>query len=352
MRRRTYLTALAVGVTATAGCGAIEGQDEEPGTPTSTPETTPTPAGDPDVRIVDAYPGQQEFESGDVVDLAVELRNAGGNGSVPLQVALGNETVVERSVQVENGRHLEEIELTDVADGYHEFTVTVGNQTATGTFTVGTPVERPRVVKPHTVLATTEKSTSRAKRLDVDVEVPGDPATRVAPPGRQELLDICRKLILEALDETNWNVLRFRIWRKSQTVGDEAAHATVTWGPNGNWSGVGTGADRDYSNHQFDVTGAPYLVTDGARALQAGRWTYTVAFDVENQGVEREAISGAIRTNRTDVHSFEVDLASGQRTTVRYEIRYPGRRRNGTYTITADGSDRLYGQTSGELQFS
>ena len=350
MRRRTYLTALAVGTTATAGCGAIEGQDNDPATPTHS--STPTPAGDPQVRIVDAYPGRLDFEDGAAVDINVELRNDGGNGSVPLRVALGNETVVERSIQLEGDRHLEEVQLTDVPDGYHEFTVAVGEETTSGTFTVGSPVERPRVVKPHTVLGTAERSNSRADRLDVDVEVPGDPTAGVAPPGREELLDIARKLVLDGLAARHWDVVRFRFWRASQSVDDEVAHATVTWGPDGNWSGVGSGPDRDYSRHQFEVTGPPYLVVEGVQAVRSGRWSYRISFDVVNQGVEREALAGRVWTGRTDVHRFEVDLAPGDRTTVGFRNSHFGRSRRTTYTIEADGEGRLYGRTSGELEFS
>lgn len=352
MRRRTYLAGLAAGTTAAAGCGTPQGQDGDEDDDPDTATPTPTAAGEPDVRIVDAYPGRLEFDGGEVVDLTVEVRNDGGDGTVPLRVDLDDETVLERSMEVEGERHREAVEIDDVADGYHEFTVAVGNDTASGTFTVGLPVERPRVVTAHTVLGQEERTIPRADRLDVDVAVTGDPATGVAPPDREALLDVCRKLVLEALESNDWDVVRFRFWRESQAVGDEAAHATVTWGPEGNWSGVGTGADGDYSGHRFDVTGAPYLVIDGLEAVQSGRWSYRISFDLANQGVEPESVTGRVWTGQTDVHRFAVDLEPGERTTVGYEDTYVGSSRRTTYTIEADGDDRLYGPTSGEIEFS
>lgn len=351
MRRRTYLTALAAGTTAAAGCGQPQAQQEED-EPTETPAATPTPAGEPDVTLVEAYPGRSSFEEGDVVDVNVELRNDGGEGTVPVRLDLGDETVAERTVEVAPGRQIEEFRLEDVAAGYYEYTVTVGEATASGTFTVGTPVEPPRVVREHTVLGEEERSVARADRLHVDVGVKGDPQRGVAPPGRSAILDICRKLILEALESRPWDVVRFAVWRESQTVGEERPHGTVTWGPHGNWSGVGTGAEGDYSRHSFDVTGAQYLVVEDVQAVRADRWTFNLEFDVVNRGLQRETLSGTVTTSRSESRRFGVDLEPGDRTTVRYEDRYPGRQRRTSYTIEADGDDRLYGETSGEVEFS
>lgn len=349
MRRRTYISVLAAGAAGAAGCGEPSAQEADPETPTGTPAAT---AGPPEVSIVDTYPAEQSLDDGSVVELTVELRNEGGEGSLPLRVDVGDGTVIERSLEVASGRQLEELLLEGVADGYHEYTVAVGETTATGAFLVGTPVERPRVVLEHSVVGQAERNVQRADRLLVDVGVKGDPNTGVAPPDRSALLDICRKLVLEALESRNWDVLRFRIWRRSQTVGEEQPHGTITWGPHGNWSGVGTGAEGDYSRHNFDVTGAPYLVVEDVQAVRADRWTYNVEFDVANHGLERETLSGTVTTSRTDPGRFGVDLEPGGRTTVRYEDTYFGGPRRATYTIEADGDDRLYGPTTGDVEFS
>lgn len=350
MRRRYFLSVVAAGVASLAGCGGTGGRDgDEPDAPTATPTPTATA---PDVEVLDASPGELEFESDDTVHLYVDVRNEGAAGSVPLEVAFGDETVLERSVEVENGRHVEELRLGDLADGYYEYTVVAGEDTATGTFTVGTPVEKPRVVTSHTVLGRADRSNARADRRHVDVEVRGDPYNGVAPPDREELLDICRKLVLDELASTNWDVVRFAVWRETQSVGEGTPHATVTWGPNGNWSGVGSGPDGDYSSHSFDVAGAPYLVTEGVEDVEADRWSFEVEFDVVNRGLVPESLAGGVSTPRTDEHRFAVDLDPGERTTIEYESGYVGSPDRTHYTIEVYGDDVLYGPRSAEIRFS
>lgn len=350
MRRRHYLSVVTAGVASLAGCGGTGGRDgDDPDAPTAT--TTPT-ATDPDVELLGASPGELEFDSDDTVDLYVEVRNDGADGSVPLAVALGDETVLERSIEVENGRQVEEVGLGALADGYYEYTVAVGEETATGTFTVGTPVEKPRVVTSYTVLGREDRSTARADRRHVDVEVRGDPYDGVAPPDREELLDICRKLVLDELESTNWDVVRFAVWRATQTTGEGPPHATVTWGPDGNWSGVGSGPDGDYSGHAFDVVGAPYLVTEGVEDVEADRRSFDVQFDIVNRGLEPESLDGGVSTPRTDERRFAVDLDPGERTTIEYERGYFGSPDRTHYTIEVYGEDVLYGPRSAEIRFS
>lgn len=352
MRRRRYLATAVAGAAGLSGCSAIEGlSGDDPDASTSTPTSTSTTA-EPDVEIVDVSVGDQRFLEGPDVTFTLEVGNSGGDGTVPVAVEVGEESSYEDSIRVDSPRQVEEIRLGDVSDGYYEYTVTVQEDTVAGAFTVGSPVEKPRVVTSHTVLGREQDNTPGVGRLTVHVEVKGDPERGVAPPGREKLLAICRKLVFEELEERYWDAVRFGIWRETQTVDEEPPHATVVWGPNGNWPAEAPGATGDYSDHEFDVDGAPYIVTDGVEPIRTDRWDFRVEFDLVNQGLHRETFRGGVSTPTTDEFRFEVELAPGERRNVWYERVYDGVLERAEYTIDSYGSVPLYGKTTEYITFT
>lgn len=350
MRRRRYLSAAVAGVVGVSGCSAIEGESSDD-SDASTPTSTPT-AAEPDIEIIDVSVGDQRFIQGPDVPFTLEVGNSGGDGSVPVEVAVGDELGYEGSMQVDEPRHVEEIQLSDVPDGYYEYTVTAQDDSMAGAFTVGMPVEKPRVVTSHTVLERERDATSSADRLTVHVQVKGDPGRGIAPPGREKLLAICRKLVLEELAERYWDVVRFGIWREPQTVGEEDPHATIVWGPNGNWSDEDGRTTGDYSTHEFDVAGTPYIVTDGVEEIRTDRWDFRVEFDLVNQGLHRETVRGGISTPTTDEFRFELELDPGERQNVWYERIYDGVLERTEYNIKSYGSVPIYGETTEYIMFS
>lgn len=354
MRRRQYLSAAVAGAVGFSGCSSIEGLgDDDSAEPTPTSTSTPTATtAEPDIEIIDVSAGDERFIQGSDVTLTLEVGNSGGDGSVPVEVVVGDDAGYEGSMRVEGSRDVEEIELSDVPNGYYEYTITVQDDTVTGSFTVGTPVEQPRVVTSHTVLRQEQNNTAGAGRLTVHVQVKGDPDRGIAPPGREKLLNICRKLVIEELEERYWDVLRFGIWRETQTVGEEDPHATITWGANGNWSVENPGATGDYSAHEFDVAGAPYLVTDGVEEIRTDPWDFRVEFDIVNQGLHRETFQGGVSTPTTDEFRFEIELDPGERRNVWYERVYDGVLDRTEYTIDAYGSVPIYGKTSEYIMFN
>lgn len=353
MRRRQYLFAAVAGAAAAAGlsgCSANEGQRDGGADPsTSTPTATAAP---PDIEIIDASVVDQRFVRGPDVTLTLEVENSGGEGSVPVTVEVGDDPAYEGMMWVEGTRQVEEIRLRDVSDGYHEYTVTAQDDTAAGAFTVGSPVEKPRVVTPHTVLEREQDDTPGAGRLTVHVGVKGDPDRAIAPPGREKLLAICRKLVFEELEERHWDAIRFGIWRATQSVGEKDPHATIVWGPDGNWSAGDDGATGDYSTHEFDVNGAPYLVTDGVEEIRTDRWDFRVEFDIVNQGLHPETFRGGVTTPTTDEFRFEIEIDPGERRNVWYERIYDGALERTMYTIRARGGAPIYGKTAEYIVFT
>lgn len=351
MKRRSYLASCAAGAGLVAGCAGPEGgqPDREEATPTATPTRTES---DPDIEVVSTAPGRQEYYYWEDVRIDSEFENHGGAGTIRLQVAVEGETLVEKTVRVSGERHVENVRISGVGPGEYAYTVTAGDDTLEGTFTVVSPVDPPMTVPSYAILEREDYSVPSADRINFDVEVRADPENGVAPPGRRGLLNLCRKVVYEELAERRWDAIGFNVWRQTQEVGAEAAHATITWGPNGSWSNAGGGEADDYSEHEFAVDGSQYLVTRGVEDVRTQGRDFRVEFDIVNQGVVPGNLAGQVYTPETDAVEFDVDLDPGESTQVWYEAEYEGELDSTYYTIDVFGFADLYGRTSATIEFS
>lgn len=351
MNRRSYLVSCAVGVAVVAGCAGPEGDDSDEEETPQTASPTPTES-EPDIEMVSTAPGKQAYYFWEDVQIDSEFENHGATGTVDLQVAVEGETLVEKTVRVVDERHVESVRISGVTPGEYVYAVTAGGDTLEGTFTVVSPVDRPMTVPSYSILEREDYSDTNADRINFDVEVRADPERGVAPPGRRGLLNICRKVVYEELSEQRWDAIGFNIWRQPQTVGAEAAHATIAWGPNGSWSDAGGGESVDYSEHEFAVDGSQYLVTRGVEDVRTDGRDFRVEFEIVNQGVVPGQLTGAVSTPQTDEVEFDIDLEPGESTQVWYEAEYDGEQDSTYYNIDVYGFSELYGRTSASIDFT
>jgi hypothetical protein len=354
MDRRRYLASCVLGTAVLAGCSGSGGTGDAETTDTDTPTPTPNRTEvEPAISLVDASPAQSEFYPWEDVLLNVEFENGGSLGSIEYEVQVDGDQVLEETVRVPaDGSETKAVVLTNLEPGSHEYRVAAGEDTIDGVLTVlPVPVERPARLPDYLVLEKTDFSTSQADRLRVDVQIGGDADAGIRPPGREALLNVCREIVHQELAAEGWDAIEIDFWRTAQEVGGGAAHAAVTWGPEGNWSGAGAGEGADYSSHEFSVEGVEYLVTEGVEDIETDKWDFRVEFDVVNYGVVPVDVSGSVSTPGSDPKEFEADLGPGERFTVLYEAEYDGARETTTYEIDTFGRSVLYGPTSGTINF-
>jgi hypothetical protein len=354
MDRRRYLASCALGTAVLAGCSGSSGSDDAESTAADTPTPTPTRTEiEPDISLVGASPAQSEFYPWEDVLLTVEFENRGSLGSLDYEVVVDGTRILEESVRVpREGTETVAVEVTDLDPGDHEYRVAAGEDTIDGAFTVlPMPVERPARLPEYLVLNKKDFSTQQADRLHVDVQIGGDADAGIRPPGRAALLNACREIVYQELAAEGWDAIEIDFWRTAQEVGAEAAHASVTWGPDGSWSSTGGDESADYSSHEFSVDGVEYLVTEGVEDIETDKWDFRVVFDVVNYGVVPVDVSGAVSTPGSEPKEFEAELDPGERFTVRYAAEYDGARETTNYEIDTFGRSVLYGPTSGTIEF-
>lgn len=337
------------------GCSNVE---SDRGTPTPSPpsdsDRTPTPS-PPDVALADVSPVKGVFYVWEDVRLDIEFENRGEKAAyAEYAVEVEGEELVDDFATVEGGETVTErvrLSISRPDPGEYRYTVSTEGDSLDGDFRVARPVKKPRTVPSHTVLRDEDHSTDSVDRVRYHVEVRGNARNEVWPPNREELLDVCRKIILEELPTGDRHAIGFDIWREEQTVGEETSHATITWGPNGSWDEAGTRELGDYTDHEFSVDGAQYLATEGVGDIRTDEWDFRVEFDVVNRGLVPGALSGEVSARRAPSKEFEVDLDPGERTTVLYEATYDGPRDYTIYTVEAYGIDTIHGRTTGQIEF-
>jgi len=306
-----------------SGCGGNSRRSTDTTTPTrtATPTDTPEPA---NFKIRDTSPRRTKIKSKEI-ELSATVENIGEQtANKEVQLVFEGETIHTEIISLEPGSETSITTTVDDLDlNYTEYTYEFRTENSGLGYTFRTytdPVKQPTNVPEYTIEEREDVSVGEVERVEYNIlSYVSEEDRYLIDLSVDDLLDICRDIILDVAPTSDLNAIGFNFWREAQTIGAEQAQAVIDWSPNGKWSEAGSVKSGDYSKHEFSVNGLHYIEVidlNGPEVVEANE-PFRIEWILKNKGFASTEFHGLIENLDDEVlKNFSVQLDINEESTI------------------------------------